>query len=318
MKPFPSLPHVVSKHEPPFANVCLSIKQGGRRRASGRLASSRVASLFDAIEGRKGCVLLTEQGRTHPKILAPLNHYVYQDMLTSRAVTEYAPPIGHLPDCPLMVVDSSSSSDSKTHKPHPKEARVNDHHIDVVVALVPQIVAMLPERSPLADPSVPRIGVLVPYRSQSRRMLRALRKANLAKYVHVGTIHTAQALEFEVVILDTVEAPGYEPFEFTCDLMLDGRGMATGATRLLTVGHGRAKCKLIYIAHVTHLRLHEQKRNPKNDPHKQSLLIGLVNWVYHEGRISSAEVLDMIVVNRLKVRPKVSVNSLCVEPSPQK
>jgi hypothetical protein len=250
-------------------------------------------TIFDAIDGRKGCVLLTEQGRTHPKILAPLNHYVYQDMLTSRAVTEYAPPIGPLPDCPLMVVDSSLSPDSKTHKPHPKEARVNDHHIDVVVALVPQIVAMLPERSPLADPSVPRVGVLVPYRSQSRRMLRALRKANLAKDVHVGTIHTAQALEFEVVILDTVEAPRYEPFEFTCDLMLDGRGMATGATRLLTVGHGRAKCKLIYIAHVTHLRLHERKRNPKNDPHKQSLLIGLVNWAYNEGHISSAEVLDM-------------------------
>jgi hypothetical protein len=234
-------------------------------------------TIFDAIEGRKGCVLLTEQGRTHPKILAPLNHYVYQDMLTSRAATEYAPPISPLPDCPLMVVDSSLSPDSRTHKPHPKEARVNDHHIDVVVALVQQIVATLPERSPLVDPSVPRIGVLVPYRSQSRRMSRALRKANLAKDVHVGTIHTAQALEFEVVILDTIEAPGYEPFEFTCDLMLDDRGMATGATRLLTVGHGRAKCKLIYIAHVTHLRLYERKRNPKNDPHKQSLLIGLVN-----------------------------------------
>ncbi len=166
------------------------------------------------------------------------------------------------------------------------------------MALVPQIVATLPECSPLADPSVPRIGVLVPYRSQSRRLLRALRKANLAKYVHVGTIHTVQALEFEVVILDTVEAPGYEPFEFTCDMMLDGRGMATGATRLLTVGHGRAKHKLIYIAHITHLRLYERKRNPKNDPHKRSLLIGLVNWAYHEGHISSAEVLDPSSLNK--------------------
>ena len=96
-----------------------------------------------------------------------------------------------------------------------------------------------------------------------------------------------------MVILDTVEAPGYKPCEFTCDSILDSRGMATGATRLLTVGHGRAKYKLIYIAHVTHLRLYERKRNPQNDPHEQSLLIGLVNWAYNEGHISSAEVLDM-------------------------
>jgi len=248
-------------------------------------------TIFDAINNKKDCILLTEQGRSHPKIMAPLNHYVYQDMLTNRPETEYAPPIGPLPSCPLMVVDSSRSPDSEAHKPSANEARVNDHHVEVAVALIPQILATLPEQSPSADPSVPRIGVLVPYRSQHRRMLRALRKANLDKYVHVGTINTAQALEFEVVILDTVEAPSMVPFKFTFDAVLDNDNMATGATRLLTVGHGRARHKLIYIANIDYLHKH-RPNNPENKPEKQRLLIELVDWAYREGHTSSMEILE--------------------------
>jgi hypothetical protein len=247
-------------------------------------------TIADAIHGRKGCVFLKEQGRMHPRILAPVNHYIYQDMLVSRPETEYAPPIAPLPACPLMLVDSSSSPQSKTGKGRDDQARVNTHHVEVAVALVPQILATLPERSAREDPTVPRIGVLAPYRSQVKRLLTALREAGLAQYVHVGTINTAQALQFDVVILDTVEAPGYAPFAFTYDRVLDDQGAATEATRRLNVGHTRARYKLIYLAHLEQVRRYRPS-NPDDQPQRRRLLAEWVEWAAREGSISSWEVL---------------------------
>jgi hypothetical protein len=247
-------------------------------------------TIADAIGGRKGCVFLKEQGRMHPRILAPVNHYVYQDMLVSRPETEYAPPIAPLPMCPLMLVDSGSSPNSKTVKGRDDQARVNTHHVELVVALVPQILATLPERSAREDPTVPRLGVLAPYRSQVKRLLTALRVAGLAQYVHVGTIDTAQALQYDVVILDTVEAPGYAPFAFTYDRVLDDQGAATGATRRLNVGHTRARYKLIYLAHLKHLRRYRPS-NPDDQPQRRRLLVEWAEWAAREGSISSWEVL---------------------------
>lgn len=250
-------------------------------------------TIFDAIAGAKGCVLLREQGRMHPKILAPINRTVYQNMLTSRPGTEVAPPIAPLPETPLMLVDSSHSRESRTYKPSKRESRVNDHHVEVVVALIPQILATLPERSAGEDPTVPRIGVLAPYRSQTKRLLKALRKAGLEQHVHVGTINTAQSLQFEVIVLDTVEAPGLQPFDFTLDRILDDANMATEATRRLNVGHTRARYKLVYIAHFDHLRRHSPE-NPNDEPNKRRLLIELVECAAREGSISSLEVLHSL------------------------
>jgi AAA domain len=247
-------------------------------------------TIFDAINGEKGCILLRQQGRMHPKILAPINHYVYQHMLMSRPETEHAPPIAPLPHTPLMLVDSSDSSESRTRKPSKNESRINEHHAKIVVALMPQVLASLPERSTSEDKSVPRIGILAPYRSQAKRLLRALREAGLEQQVHVGTINTAQALQFAVIILDTVEAPGLAPFRFTFDRVLDEHNMATDATRRWNVGHTRACHKLIYLAHLTHLRRYQPK-NLHGEPHKQRLLVELVEWAAQEGSINSLDVL---------------------------
>lgn len=247
-------------------------------------------TIFDAINGQKGCILLRQQGRMHPKILAPINHYVYQNMLVSRPETEDGPPIAPLPHAPLMLVDSSASSKSRTRKPSKNESRVNEYHVKVIVALVPQVLASLPPRSASEDPSVPRIGVLAPYRTQAKYLRRALREARLDDAVHVGTINTAQALQFEAVILDTVEAPGLAPFGFTFDRILDESNVATDATRRWNVGHTRARHKLIYIANLNYLHRHQPK-NPTNSPAKQRLLVELADWAAREGSITSLEVL---------------------------
>ena len=248
-------------------------------------------TIFDAIQGEKGCVLLNEQGRMHPKILAPINNFVYQNTLTSRSETEVAPPLAPHPGWPLMLINTSDSPESRTEK-SALAARTNLYHVKVAIALIPHILATLPPRLPHMDPTVPRISILTPYRSQANKMLQALRKVNLAQHVHVGTINTAQALQFEVVILDTVEAPGLPPIPFTCDVIMDKRGIATEATRRLNVGHTRARHKLIYIANVDYLRRYQPK-NPKNEPNTQRLLMELVNWIVdREGCcVTSAEVL---------------------------
>jgi len=118
------------------------------------------------------------------------------------------------------------------------------------------------------------MGILAPYRSQVKRLLKKLREVGLAQYVHIGTINTAQALQFEVVILDTVEAPGYRPFAFTYDCVLNNQGSATEATRQLNVGHTRARYKLIYIAHLEQLR-QSRPSNPDDLPQRRRLLAEL-------------------------------------------
>jgi hypothetical protein len=64
-------------------------------------------SIFDAISGTKGCVLLTEQGRSHPTIIEPINHYVYRNSLTSRVETMQLPGIAPHPEWPLLLVDTT-------------------------------------------------------------------------------------------------------------------------------------------------------------------------------------------------------------------
>lgn len=57
-------------------------------------------AIEDAINGTKDCVLLTEQGRMHPTISAPINARVYKSMLTDREETKNFPPRGPYPDWP--------------------------------------------------------------------------------------------------------------------------------------------------------------------------------------------------------------------------
>ncbi len=251
-------------------------------------------SIFDAINGDKNCVLLTQQGRTHPTIVAPISHYIYQNMLTSREETSNAPGIDPHPEWPLVLVDTTNTP-AECVKPSRNRARENEYHAKLAVALARQALESLPPRSPDDDPFVPRVAIIAPYRSQVQLTQRKLREARIAHLVHVGTINTVQSLEFPVVIFDTVEAPGskMKPWEFTFDTILDKHNMATDATRKLNVAWTRARHKLLVIAHQKHLHDHLPRLHPEDDPaKKQRLLVDLVDWAGREGYIDAAEVLD--------------------------
>ncbi len=253
-------------------------------------------SIIDAIGGAKECVLLTEQGRSNPAIIAPINHYVYQDILTSRAEMMRTPGIGPHPEYPLMLVDTTGSK-AKCVKPSRDKPRENKYHARLAVIIAQQVLASLPSLSPEDDPTIPRVAIVAPYRSQVNLTLRRLRAAGIAHLVHVGTINTVQSLEFPVVIFDTVEAPGGpSPWEFTFDTTLDKHAMATEATRKLTVAWTRAKQKLIVIAHRK--RLQDALPRYEQDPaKKQRLLWDLVEWTARAGYTTSAEYIDPDLYN---------------------
>ncbi len=253
-------------------------------------------SIFDAIGGAKECVLLTEQGRSHPAIIAPINHYVYQDILTSRVETMHAPGIGPHPEWPLMLVDTTGSK-AKCVKPSRDKPRENKYHARLAVTIAQQALVSLPPLSPEDDPTIPRVAIVAPYRSQVNLTLRKLRQAGIAHLVHVGTINTVQSLEFPVVIFDTVEAPGGpSPWEFTFDTTLDKHAMATEATRKLNVAWTRAKQKLIVIAHRK--RLQDALPRYEQDPaKKQRLLWDLVEWTARAGCTTSTEYIDPDLYN---------------------
>jgi len=253
-------------------------------------------SIFDAIGGAKECVLLTEQGRSHPAIIAPINHFVYQDMLTSRAETMQTPGVGPYPQWPLMLVDTTGSKAQcvKLSKEKPRE---NKYHARLAVTIAQQVLASLPPCAPEDDPTIPRVAIVAPYRSQVNLTLRKLRQAGIAHLVHVGTIHTVQSLEFPVVIFDTVEAPGGPtPWEFTFNVVLDEHRMATGATRILNVAWTRAKQKLIVIAHRKRLQA-ALPRDGQDAAKTQRLLWDLVEWAARAGCTTSAEYIDPDLYN---------------------
>jgi hypothetical protein len=160
-------------------------------------------TIFDVIKGQKDCVLLNCQGRMHPQIAAPINHFIYQGMLTNREEMKSFPARGPYLEWPLMLVDSSKS-EAKTEKESKKRPRHNKVHAEIAVALVRQVLASLPQGEPPDDPSVPRVAVIAPYRSQVNLISQKLREAGLSEHVHVGTINTVQSLEFEVVVFDAV------------------------------------------------------------------------------------------------------------------
>lgn len=96
------------------------------------------------------------------------------------------------------------------------------------------------------------VGVVVPYRTQAKAY-GALVTRREWKNILVGTTHTFQGSECELVIWDTVEGPpceGAEPGKMR--FVDDGR--YPDASQIINVALSRAGAKLVIIAHATYLR----------------------------------------------------------------
>lgn len=91
------------------------------------------------------------------------------------------------------------------------------------------------------------VGIITPYRAQSRLVWRLLRQRRLEKTVDVGTVHRFQGLERQAIVFDTVEAPPVQPAPFVSG------GYGSEAMRLINVAITRARSRLVVVANVRHL-----------------------------------------------------------------
>jgi len=149
--------------------------------------------------------------------------------------------------------------------------------VKCVVQLIRLLVAQYP------DMREPQIGVITPYNAQKSKICEALRIDGLLRFVHVGTVHSFQSIEYPCTIFDTTEGPGVPIGQFTSNTW--GRqDIPHDATRLINVAHSRARDKLIYIAHMDYIRQEPYR--------KEHVLTKFVTYVDRRGHIDSSTIFS--------------------------
>ncbi len=139
------------------------------------------------------CAMLTEQYRMASRIRLLVSDLFYGGRLVDAPSVSGRPPTTP----PLVLVDT------ETLEPEVERAegsRANATHVEVLV----QLLELLGRRG------VSDVGIVTPYRLQSRRIFREVR-TRLGRAapsgLEVATIHRFQGREKAAVILDTVDAP---------------------------------------------------------------------------------------------------------------
>lgn len=139
------------------------------------------------------CSMLTEQYRMAPRIRLLVSDLFYGGRLIDAPSVANRPAVVH----PLVLVDTEALVPTVERA---EGSRANAAHVDVLV----QLLELLGRRG-LTD-----VGIVTPYRLQSRRILQNARdrlgRAAPAG-LEVATIHRFQGREKAAVILDTVDAP---------------------------------------------------------------------------------------------------------------
>jgi hypothetical protein len=139
------------------------------------------------------CAMLTEQYRMAPEIRDLVSDLFYGGRLTDAPSVSGRPVVTP----PLLMVDTDSL-DPRVERA--EGSRANAEHIEVLL----QLLELLARRG------VDDVGVVTPYRLQSRRIVGQVRSRlgrSAPRDLEVATIHRFQGREKSAVILDTVDAP---------------------------------------------------------------------------------------------------------------
>ncbi len=172
------------------------------------------------------CSMLTEQYRMVPKIRALVSDLFYGGRLTDAPTVNDRPIVTP----PLVLVDTESLEPRVERS---EGSRANDAHVEVLL----QLLELLGRRG-LAD-----VGVVTPYRLQSRRIFQQVRSRlgrSAPAGLEVATIHRFQGREKEAIILDTVDAPPGDSW------FLNER-RNSDFPRLLNVAMSRSRQSLIVV-----------------------------------------------------------------------
>lgn len=179
------------------------------------------------------CAMLTVQYRMAPPIRALVSELFYGGRLAD------APRIAARPAAPasLVLVDTSGLAPTVERV---EGSRRNAEHAEVALGILEEA----------ARRGVGDIGVVSPYRGQTRRIRRLVRGrlgATAPPGLEVSTIHRFQGREKSLLLLDTVDAPPGRSW------FLDER-RNPDLPRLLAVALSRAREALVVVACVEGLR----------------------------------------------------------------
>ena len=196
-------------------------------------------------------IALRTQYRMHPDIAAVptqlyqrsgLNYCTHADIQSARQpIVDHGP----VPGKALAFIDTQDQP-SWVEK-DAKGSPCNRVHAVMAVRLAKE--ALATSLRPL-----PSISIISPYRHQVRVIRDLLIEDHLSELVQVGTIHSYQGCQSDIVIFDTTVLG---------NLMLSMLGHFStnnSTAKLLNVAFTRAKCKLLIIGHQTSIT------TLKNDP----------------------------------------------------
>ena len=190
-----------------------------------------------AIKEEKVC-LLEIQYRMNPKISKISNEIFYHNFLKDAEETKtFNLDFGEFND-PLILIDTSLSSLSRCEKV-PGSSRINKFHAEVVINLLKKILIFEGFKNR-------KIGIITPYNPQVKFIKERIKEEKLKlENLSVATVHRFQGGEAEIMIFDTVEAPGLKTYR---SMLEDDR------KELLNVAITRAKCKIFLVANLDFIK----------------------------------------------------------------
>lgn len=238
-----------------FATLCLALKQviivgdflqlpsiaeATTRQAQQWLATDiyRLAGITNDQDPRVAA--LRTQYRMHPDIAAVAARLYQRSGLayqTDRCTREARQPLvdhAPIPGKAFAFIDTSDEHSwvEKDHRGSPSNA----YHASVAIALAKEALHQ-------ATAVRPTISIIAPYRNQVRLLQDLVHQAGLTDTVEVGTVHTFQGRQSDIVIFDTT---------VTGDLtrtMLGRCDSDQAPCKLINVAFTRGKSKLLIIGH---------------------------------------------------------------------
>ncbi|HMR67207.1 MAG TPA: AAA domain-containing protein [Anaerolineae bacterium] len=204
------------------------------------------AGIIDKVEqGQtdRRLILLATQYRMHPDISAVPNRLFYRNLLCDgpnvRADNE---PIAACRPAPGQALVLGDLSEISAHCFKDKESGSRFNLVSGLMAV--QLAHAL------VSTTQHRVGIVTPYRAQSRLVGRLLRDLKISQeQVYVATVHRFQGSENDVIIFDTVEGP---PRRKPGKLVVGVEDST--AMRLANVAISRAKGKFISLVNLDYIR----------------------------------------------------------------
>lgn len=195
--------------------------------------ASKADSLEDLMkwQGENGDFVkfLSIQYRMPPVLCELVSRYFYNGKIKSKYE-------GKEGEC-IVIVDTWKLS--PTCEQDERYSRFNRKHAEKVIEIIEELLGEGFEEE--------QIGVITPYRAQSSLIRRCLK--DIGVDVEVGTIHTFQGRQKEVILFDLTDADPLGPGK-----LLDEGKSGDDAKRLLNVAFSRASSKLILLLSTYYVR----------------------------------------------------------------